>query len=69
MSSHVKTSVLWSNLDLQKKDEAKCRDCLKLLSCKGGFTVGLKRHLEKVHNLIFQKEGEDEPLNKENIIR
>ena len=53
----------------RKKDEAKCRYCPKLLSCKGGSTVRLKRHLEKVHNIILQNECEDDLPNKKLCIQ
>ena len=48
---------------------AKCRHCPKLILCKGGTTVGLKRHLEKVHNMILQKKCEDESPNKKHCIQ
>ena len=64
MPLNLKTSKVWSYFDLKKADEAQCKDCAKILLCKGGSTVGLKRHLEKI---ILSKEKE--PSNKKRCVQ
>ena len=44
-----------------------CRHCHKLLLCKGSSTVGLKRHLDKVHNIFLHQQNE--LPNKKNCIQ
>lgn len=67
MSLNLKTSKVWSYFDLKKADEAQCKHCPKILLCKGGSTVGLKRHLEKIHNIILNKE--EEPSTKKRCVQ
>ena len=65
MPLNLKTSKVWSYFDLKEADEAQCKHCPKILLCKGGSTVGLKRHLEKIHSIILSKE--EEPSNKTRV--
>lgn len=50
------------------KDVAICKICLKSLSCKGSATIGLRRHLEGVHEYI-REENNDGPSTSKNAKR
>ena len=55
MPLNLKTSKVWNYFDLKKADEAQCKHCSKVLLCKGGSTVGLKRVFEQIHDIILTK--------------
>ena len=55
------------NFDHKKADEAQCKHCPKILLCKGGSTVGLKNHLEKIQDIVLSKE--EEPSNKKRCVQ
>ena len=67
MPLNLKTLKVWSYFDLKKADKAHCKHCPKILLCKGGSTVGLKKHLEKIHDIILSKE--EEPSNKTRCVQ
>ena len=61
--------LLWFGAILISRKKMKQNVEIVLNDYHGSSTVVLKRHLKKVHNIIFQKECEDEPLNKKLCIQ
>lgn len=50
---------VWDNFVKTKDTEAKCNLCSQTIKIKGRFTVGLIRHLTKIHNIQFITKNND----------
>ena len=60
----VNQSKVWKHFTRDYNDDkAKCIHCSPSMSCKGGSTSGLSRHLKSKHNLN-SSESEDQPCSK-----
>ena len=44
-------SNAWKYFEKISSDTAKCRECSKKISCKGGSTKGMNTHLSSIHNI------------------
>lgn len=44
-------SSVWKYFDRMGKDQARCRKCPKMLSCKGSSTSSLLNHIRNIHNI------------------
>ena len=60
----VNQSKIWKHFTRDYNDDkAKCIHCSQNISCKGGSTSGLFRHLKSKHNLN-SSESKDQPCSK-----
>ena len=60
----VNQSKVWKHFTRDYNDDkAKCIHCSQNISCKGGSTSGLFRHLKSKHNLN-SSESKDQPCSK-----
>ena len=49
-------SKVWKHFDHADNNEGTCKHCRKNISCKGGSTSGLLRHLKSKHSLSLEVE-------------
>ena len=60
------TSSVWKYFEKINSDYAKCRECSKKISCRGGSTKGMKTHLKSIHAIdetSNKRQADDESRN------
>ena len=58
-------SKVWKHFDHADNNEGTCKHCRKNISCKGGLTSGLWRHLKLKHSLSL--EDEERPVTPKKV--
>lgn len=68
-----KSSLIWSFFDQINVDSAKCKQCDKNFSRKGGGTTSLKLHLKSQHSskydelILLEKNNQQKPLTSKQL--
>ena len=58
-------SKVWKNFDHADNNEGTCKHCYRNISCKGGSTSGLLRHLKSNHS--FSLEDKERPFTAKKV--